>query len=191
MAACTSRAAPFTSRVRSNCIVIDVDPIEELDVIWLTPAMRLNCRSSGVAIAEAIVSGSAPGSDAPTLMVGNSTCGRLDTGNSLYATAPARMIATDSRKVATGRRMNGAEKCTRPARAERRLPLQSLRRARADRPYARRPRGPGRRRGPARGRRACRHRRRVRRPWELHRRVVHTLIPRALVEFSNLANHRA
>ncbi len=83
MAACTSRAAPSTSRFRSNCIVMDVEPIEELDVIWLIPAIRLNCRSSGVAIADAIVSGSAPGNDAPTLIVGYSTCGRLETGKQL------------------------------------------------------------------------------------------------------------
>ena len=34
---------------------------EEYDVISLTPAIFANCRSSGVATAEAIVSGSAPG----------------------------------------------------------------------------------------------------------------------------------
>ena len=59
-----------------------VAPSEELEVIWFTPAMRLNCRSSGVATALAIVSGSAPGSDAPTLITGNSTCGKLATGSS-------------------------------------------------------------------------------------------------------------
>ena len=32
----------------------------------MTPAMRPNCRSSGVATAEAIVSGLAPGSEAET-----------------------------------------------------------------------------------------------------------------------------
>ena len=112
MAACTSRAAPFTSRFRSNCIVMDALPSDELDVIWLMPAMRLNCRSSGVAIADAIVSGSAPGNEALTLIVGNSTCGRLETGNSVYATAPAMMMASESSNVATGRRINGAEKLT-------------------------------------------------------------------------------
>jgi hypothetical protein len=85
-------------------------PVDELDVIWFTPAMRLNCRSSGVATAEAIVSGSAPGNAALTLMTGNSTCGRLATGSSVYATLPARMIAIESRNVATGRLINGAEK---------------------------------------------------------------------------------
>ena len=65
IAACTSRAAPLISRLRSELQHDPVWPSDELDVIWLTPAMRLNCRSSGVATAEAIVSGSAPGSDAP------------------------------------------------------------------------------------------------------------------------------
>ena len=64
-------------------MVMDVVPVEELDVIWLTPAMRLNCRSSGVAMADAMVSGSAPGNDAPTLITGYSTWGSEDTGSSL------------------------------------------------------------------------------------------------------------
>ena len=64
-------------------MVMDVDPVEDEDVIWLTPAMRENWRSSGVATAEAMVLGSAPGSDAPTLMTGYSTCGSDDTGSSL------------------------------------------------------------------------------------------------------------
>ncbi len=85
------------------------------DVISLMPAIFANCRSSGVATADAIVSGSAPGSPAPTEITGYSTSGRLATGSSLYATAPARIIAIDSRNVATGRLINGAEKCTVPA----------------------------------------------------------------------------
>src|SRR3984885_2064901 len=112
MAAWTSRAAPFTSRFRSNCIVTDALPVEDDDVIWLIPAILLNCRSSGVATAEAIVSGSAPGRLAFTEITGYSTCGKLDTGNILYATAPARITAIDNRNVATGRLMNGAEKWT-------------------------------------------------------------------------------
>jgi hypothetical protein len=43
--------------------------------------MRLRDRSSGVATADAIVSGLAPGSEALTEMVGNSTCGSGDTGS--------------------------------------------------------------------------------------------------------------
>jgi hypothetical protein len=66
MAACTSRAAAFTSRSSSNCSVMLVEPRALTDVISLTPAMRPKRRSSGVAIADAIVSGLAPGSCPPT-----------------------------------------------------------------------------------------------------------------------------
>src|SRR5947209_2880509 len=111
MAAWTSRAAPFTSRLRSNCIVIEAEPVEDEEVISLIPAILANWRSRGVATAEAIVSGSAPGNPADTEITGYSTSGRLATGRNLYATAPARITAMDSRKVATGRLMNGAEMC--------------------------------------------------------------------------------
>src|SRR6202050_3559374 len=76
MAACTSRAAPLISRLRSNWSVIFADPTELLDVISVMPAMRVNCFSSGVATDGAITSGLAPGRLADTLMVGKSTCGR-------------------------------------------------------------------------------------------------------------------
>jgi hypothetical protein len=76
----------------------------------LTLAMRLNCRSSGVATALAIVSGLAPGRLAKTLIVGKSTCGRGATGKNPKAIAPANKIASEISDVATGRRMNGAEK---------------------------------------------------------------------------------
>ena len=46
----------------------------------MTPAMRPNCRSSGVATEEAMVSGLAPGRPALTWIVGKSTCGSGDTG---------------------------------------------------------------------------------------------------------------
>ncbi len=55
-------------------------PSELVEVISVTPAMRPNCRSSGVATEEAIVSGDAPGRLAETLIVGKSTCGRGETG---------------------------------------------------------------------------------------------------------------
>ena len=42
--------------------------------------MVVNCRSSGVATDEAMVSGLAPGSAAETWMVGKSTLGRSLTG---------------------------------------------------------------------------------------------------------------
>ncbi len=73
IAACTSRPAASTFRERSNCSTICVLPRELVDVISVTPAIRPNCRSSGVATEEAIVSGLAPGRLAETWIVGNST----------------------------------------------------------------------------------------------------------------------
>ena len=58
-----------------------VEPSRLVDVISVTPAMRPNCRSSGVATAEAMVSGLAPGRNALTEMVGNSTWGSGATGS--------------------------------------------------------------------------------------------------------------
>jgi hypothetical protein len=81
-----------------------------VETIWLTLAMWPNCRSSGVATADAIVSGLAPGKFAYTLIVGKSTCGSGAVGRNVKATAPASKIAREIREVATGRRMNGAEK---------------------------------------------------------------------------------
>src|SRR5258707_11131745 len=75
IAACTSRAAASMLRLRSNCRVTLVEPSELVEVISVTPAMRPNWRSSGVATDEAMVSGLAPGRLAETLMVGNSTWG--------------------------------------------------------------------------------------------------------------------
>ena len=75
MAAWTSRAAASTSRFKSNCNVILVEPSWLDEVICEIPAMRPNWRSSGVATAEAIVSGLAPGRPALTLIVGYSTSG--------------------------------------------------------------------------------------------------------------------
>src|SRR5690349_2476636 len=86
-----------------------VDPSWLVDVIWLTPAMRPNCRSSGVATDEAIVSGLAPGSPALTLITGYSTCGIGATGSRVYASMPAINRPMASNDVATGRRINGAE----------------------------------------------------------------------------------
>src|ERR1700726_4053498 len=86
-----------------------VDPSELVDVISVTLAMRPNCRSSGVATAEAIVSGLAPGRLAETFIVGKSTFGKGETGSRRNAAAPARKMAMLKSAVATGRRMNGAE----------------------------------------------------------------------------------
>src|SRR5260370_813391 len=98
------------SRFKSNCSVIPVEPSPLDDVICVTPAMRPNWRSSGVATAEAMVSGLAPGRFAPTEMVGKSTCGNGATGKKRNATRPERRIANVISEVATGRRMNGTEK---------------------------------------------------------------------------------
>ena len=79
--ACTSCAAASMLRLRSNCKVTEVAPSKLVEVIELTPAMVENCRSSGVATAEAMVSGLAPGRLAVTRIVGNSTLGRSLTGS--------------------------------------------------------------------------------------------------------------
>src|SRR5207237_10516867 len=110
VAAWTSRAAALMSRLRSNCRVMFVEPRPLDEVIWVTPAMRPNWRSRGVATAEAMVSGLAPGRPAPTEMVGTSTCGRGETGRKRKATTPESKIAAVSSDVATGQRIKGAEK---------------------------------------------------------------------------------
>jgi hypothetical protein len=57
-----------------------------------------------------MVSGLAPGRDAPTLIVGKSICGRVDTGKKPTATAPARTIPTVNKVVAMGLFINGVER---------------------------------------------------------------------------------
>src|SRR6185312_10425263 len=109
MAACTSRAAASILRERSNCIVMLVEPSWLVEVIWLTPAMRPNWRSRGVATDDAIVSGLAPGNPAPTLITGYSTWGIGATGRRKYARMPAINNPIANNEVATGRRINGAE----------------------------------------------------------------------------------
>src|SRR6185437_11236486 len=91
-----------------------VEPSELFDVISVTPAIRPNCRSSGVATDDAIVSGLAPGRIACTEMTGNSTEGRDATGRNRYASAPTSSSATLRSEVATGRLMNGAAMFTGP-----------------------------------------------------------------------------
>src|SRR5580704_4184669 len=110
MEACTSRAAPLISRFKSNWSVMLVDPRLLEEVISVTPAIRPNWRSSGVATEEAMISGLAPGKLAATEMVGKSTCGRAETGNCLKATAPASARAMVRSAVATGRRINGVDR---------------------------------------------------------------------------------
>ena len=69
-------------RLRSNWIVIAVEPSELVEVIWAMPGICASCRSSGCATEDAMVSGLAPGSDPETWMVGKSTCGNGATGSS-------------------------------------------------------------------------------------------------------------
>ena len=83
-----------------------------MEVISLTAAMRVNCRSSGVATAEAMVSGLAPGRPVETLMVGKSTWGSGATGRSWKPMAPASTSAMVRSMVPTGRRMKGPEMFT-------------------------------------------------------------------------------
>src|SRR5438067_915327 len=73
MAACTSRAAASMLRFRSNCRLMFVEPYWLVEVIWLTPAMRPNWRSRGVATDDAMVSGLAPGRFVFTEITGYST----------------------------------------------------------------------------------------------------------------------
>ncbi len=70
IAVSTSTVAPSMSRLRSNCRVIEVEPWPLLEIIESRPAMVVNWRSSGVATAEAMVSGLAPGRPALTVIVG-------------------------------------------------------------------------------------------------------------------------
>src|SRR2546427_11741147 len=76
MADCTSWAAASIERSSENWMVICVRPWALDDVIESMPAIVVNCFSSGVATAEAIVSGLAPGKAACTWIVGKSTLGR-------------------------------------------------------------------------------------------------------------------
>ena len=79
------------------------------EVISVTPAIRPNWRSRGAATEVDMVSGSAPGREAETEMVGKSTWGSGDTGRRRKAMMPASRSPTVRSVVATGRRMNVAE----------------------------------------------------------------------------------
>src|ERR1700761_8348686 len=72
MAACTSWAAASMLRSSLNCKVILAEPWLEDEVMESTPGMVAKEPSSTVATAEAMVSGSAPGRLACTLIVGKS-----------------------------------------------------------------------------------------------------------------------
>ena len=77
-----SWAAASMFRSRVNWTVICVSPSALVEVIEVTPAIVVNWRSSGVATADAMVSGLAPGTVAVTRTVGRSTVGRSLTGSS-------------------------------------------------------------------------------------------------------------
>jgi len=62
-----------------------------------------NWRSSGVATAEAMVSGLAPGSEAFTWRVGKSTLGKSLTGKARYPAMPNNIIPIMTKAVITGR----------------------------------------------------------------------------------------
>ena len=61
MAACTSCSATSRLRSRENCSVTIELPVPLLEVIWVSPGIWPNCRSSGAVTDEAMTSGLAPG----------------------------------------------------------------------------------------------------------------------------------
>ena len=94
---------------------MEVDPVEEVLVISVTPGISPRRRSSGAATEAAMVSGSAPGRPAKTTTVGMSTLGSGATGRKRTPTMPVMSRPRASRVVATGRRMKGAETFMGPA----------------------------------------------------------------------------
>ena len=82
IAAWMSCAAASMLRLRSNCTVIWVCPSTLTEVSCATPGISANCRSSGCATEEAMVSGLAPGRLVLIRMVGKSTRGSGATGSS-------------------------------------------------------------------------------------------------------------
>src|SRR5580704_8414206 len=109
MAVWMSSSAASMLRDSSNWMVTLVEPSELTEVISVTPGIWENCRSSGWAMFEAVVSGLAPGSAALTWMVGKSTAGSAATGRFMNATIPNTRNAAAISDVAIGLRMNGAE----------------------------------------------------------------------------------
>src|SRR5260221_6269425 len=117
------------SRERSKRSVTFVTPRDEVDVISVTPLIAEKARSSGVATELAIVSALAPGSEARTSMVGNSTCGSGATGSIENATRPAISMPTATNQVPIGRWTKARENLTAPSlrpwpRHQARLPVQ-------------------------------------------------------------------
>src|SRR5437879_11290477 len=112
IAGCTSCAAASMLRSSVNWSVMLVLPRLDEEVIWSTPAIVENCFSRGVATADAMVSGLAPGRLALTWIVGKSTFGRLLTGNRRYAMRPKARMPTMTSVVMTGRLMNSSDRLT-------------------------------------------------------------------------------
>src|SRR6478735_4685612 len=109
IADCTSSAAASILRSSVNCSVIWLWPMPLSEVIESSAGIVENCFSRGVATADAIVSGEAPGKFAVTWIVGKSTLGRSDTGSSRYAAKPKTRIPIMTRVVMTGRRTKISE----------------------------------------------------------------------------------
>jgi hypothetical protein len=95
-------------RLRLNWSVIEVKPWVLTELMESKPAIVENCRSSGVATDEDIVSGLAPGKDADTWMVGYSTFGKSLTGRVRYAMIPNMRMMNVIRVVMIGRRMKSS-----------------------------------------------------------------------------------
>src|SRR3954453_19679627 len=96
-------------------MVMLVDPRAFTEVIASIPAIVENCFSSGVATADAMVSGLAPGNEAFTLIVGKSIVGRSLTGRRRYAMTPNTTMPSMTSTVMTGRLMKMSEMFTWPA----------------------------------------------------------------------------
>src|SRR5438477_12599610 len=90
-------------------MLMRVEPSELREVISFTPGISPSRRSSGAATVAAMISGSAPGRLALTLMVGKSTVGILATGRKRYATIPTSISPIARSVVPTGRRMAGSQ----------------------------------------------------------------------------------
>src|SRR3978361_1441902 len=93
-------------------MTIEVVPCDDVEDIEEMPAMVESWRSIGPATEAAMVSALAPGKVAVTAMVGKSTFGSADTGNSLKPKTPNAIIDAVISSVTTGRRMQSSESVT-------------------------------------------------------------------------------
>src|ERR1700682_2738753 len=96
-------------RLRSNWMVMTLVPCDELDDIDEMPAMVDSWRSMMPATEAAMVSALAPGNVAVTAIVGKSTFGSAETGNSRKPNTPKAMIDAVMSVVMTGRRIHSSE----------------------------------------------------------------------------------